>query len=123
MMGMRLELRASQECSTCRGEATGSFVERPRDLGEQETFALGGCFVLGVCPSCSRSGLTDAAMATILRRLDRPRAPMRFSRVQIEAARKVVGDRSRAQIDRRDRSGETDSGENQDDEKKKEQSP
>jgi len=103
MMGMRLELRAEQECSTCRGEATGSFVERPQIIdaaievaakekagGLLSVFSLAACFVLGICPSCSRSGLTDAAMATILRRLDRPRAPMRFSRVQIEAARQVL---------------------------------
>lgn len=100
-MGMRLEFRTAQECRTCKGDATGPYVERPRVLesGEkkegQETFALGACFVLGVCPSCSRSGLTDEAMRSMVRRLDRPRAPMRFSRVQLEAAKKVVGARSR----------------------------
>jgi hypothetical protein len=88
-MGFQMRLQQRLECRTCRDSAQDDCSPQPKNLATGEV-SLVGCVILGVCPSCSRSGMSDDAIRNMVRRLSRPRAPMCFSRGALAEARAAL---------------------------------
>lgn len=83
------QIRQYHVCATCKRPITEN-TGRPPFIIETGTVSLVGCVILGICPSCHCYGLDDEALRLMLRRLDRPRAPMRFSRQEITQAKDTL---------------------------------
>ena len=88
-MGLHLEpqLRLERICATCKRPVDEDRTGQPPIVLETRNISLVGCVILGICPSCHMYGLDDEPMRLVLRRLDRPRAPMRFSREELAQAK------------------------------------